>query len=260
MHFVSESVFGLRGRGKTTILLLMSVVFFVLSAGDAAAQGQKRYSRSYPAGQTVRLELYNRNGFVTVEGWNRAEVNITATLEAPAAVVFPQSLSGKIVINMLKDNAGRGDVGNVNFYVRVPYYTAVDIETLVGNLNISNIRSSMVRARVSSEGDITLTNIVASGVLAENTMGNILFDGELMENGSYRIASMKGDISIRIPIPSSFKLVATAPSTRSINLGAFNGGSMHPLGDGRRIIGQAGDGSASLQITNQRGAIQFLPR
>jgi DUF4097 and DUF4098 domain-containing protein YvlB len=197
---------------------------------------------------------------VTVEGWDRAEISITASLEAPSAVVFPQSLSGKIAINVLKDNAGRGEVGNVNFLIRVPYYTVVDIETLIGNLNVSNIRSTLVRAHVSSEGDITLTNIVANGVSAENVTGDILFDGEILGGGTYRLSTMKGNISIRIPIPSSFKLVATAPSTRSINLGAFNGGSMRPLGDGRRIVGQAGDGAAFMQVTNQRGTIQFIQR
>jgi hypothetical protein len=108
MHFFSGSVGGRRGRSKTTILLLMSVVFFMLFAGNAAAQ--KRFSKSYPAGgESVRLELVNKSGTVTVIGWNRPEINITATLEAPAAAVVPQSLSGKIVINLVRDNAGRGE-------------------------------------------------------------------------------------------------------------------------------------------------------
>ena len=117
-----------------------------------------------------------------------------------------------------------------------------------------------VRAHVSSEGDITLTNISAAGVAAENITGDILFDGELRPGGFYRLSSMRGTISIRIPIPSNFTLVATAPSTRSINLAAFDGGSMHPLGNGRRIVGKSGDGSASLQVTNQQGSIQFIRR
>jgi hypothetical protein len=236
----------------------MSVVFFVLFASQI--QAQKKFSKSYPAGNSIRLELINKTGTVTVVGWNRPEISITASLEAPAAVVVPQSLSGKIVINLLRDNSGRGEIGNVNFTVRVPYYTEVDIETVIGNLNVSNISGTLVRAHVSSEGDITLTNISANMVAAENISGDIVFDGELRAGGFYRLTSMKGTISIRIPIPSSFKLVATAPSTRSISLGAFNGGSMRPLGDGRRIVGQAGEGSASLQVTNQRGTIQFIPR
>jgi DUF4097 and DUF4098 domain-containing protein YvlB len=260
MHPFPESVFGLSRPQKTTILLLMSVVFFMLCDGTISAIAQKRYSKTYPAGQSVRLELTNRSGTVTVEGWDRPEVSITASLEAPAAVVLPQSLSGRIVINLLKDNAGRGDIGNVNFTIRVPYYTAVSIETLMGNLSVSNIRSTLVRAHISTEGDITLTNISATGVSAENVTGDIFFDGEIQSGGYYRFTSMKGAINIRIPFQSGFKLMATAPSTRSINLGEFNGGQMRALGDGRRIIGQNGDGGASIQVTNQRGTISFLPR
>jgi DUF4097 and DUF4098 domain-containing protein YvlB len=164
------------------------------------------------------------------------------------------------VINLLKDNAGRGDIGNVNFIIRVPYYTAVSIETLMGNLSVSNIRSALVRAHISSEGDITLTNISATDVAAENVTGDIFFDGEIKSGGYYRFTSMKGAINIRIPFQSGFKLMATAPSTRSISLGEFNGGQMRALGDGRRVVGQNGDGGASIQVTNQRGTISFMPR
>jgi len=235
----------------------MSVVFFVLPKDISA---QRRYSKTYPAGQSVRLELINRSGTVTVEGWNRPEISITASLEAPLAVVQPQSLNDKIYINLIKDNAGRGDVGNVNFTIRVPYYIAVDIETRIGNLTVSNIRSSRVRAHISTEGDITLTNIVAEGVSAENLSGDIFFDGELRSGGFYRFSSMQGNINIRIPVPSSFKLVATAPSTRAIDLGSFAGGNMKAVGDGRRIVGVSGDGSASMQVTNQKGTISFVRR
>src|SRR5688572_903272 len=96
---------------KTTMLL--SVVFF-LALFSVNLAAQTRFSRTYPAGQNVRLELMNRTGTVTVEGWNRAEVNISAVLEAPAARIVPQSLSGTIFINLVRDNQGRNEVGNVN--------------------------------------------------------------------------------------------------------------------------------------------------
>jgi len=229
-----------------------------ISAADVSAQ--RRFSRAYSAGQNVRLQLMNRSGTVTVEGWDRAEIAISATLEPPAAVIIPQSLSGTIVINVVRDNQGKNEVGSVNFLVRVPYTTMVDIETRIGNLNVSNIRSGLVRAHISSEGDITLTNISSSAVSAENVMGNIFFDGDLEGGGNYRFSSMKGDINLRIPFTSSFRLVATAPSTRYISLGAFTNGSMNYLGDGRRVVGRFGDGSATLTVTNQRGGISFLRR
>ena len=257
MIFRSKNSFGRTAAAKTTILL--SVVFF-LSVFASNVTAQKKFSRNYPAGQVVRLQLMNRTGTVTVEGWNRPEINITASLEAPAANIAPQNLSGVIVINLVRDNQGRDEVGNVNFLIRVPFYAVVDIETRIGNLSVSNVRSSLVRAHISSEGDITLTNIESSAVLAENTLGDIFFDGELQQNGNYRFASMRGNISLRIPFNSSFKLVATAPSTRNINVGACSGANFSSLGDGRRIVGKCGDGAASLTVTNQRGAINFYSR
>ncbi len=249
---------GCTGYAKTTILLLLSVVFLFCSADEAAAQ--KRFSKNYPAGKDVRLQLTNRSGMVTVEGWDRSEVSISAVLEAPAAAIEPQNLSGTIVINVVKDNQGRNEVGSVNFLIRVPYSSKVDIETKVGNLNVSNIGSGLVRAHVSTEGDITLTNIVAAAVSAENGIGDIFFDGVLQPGGRYRFSSMSGAINIRIPFNSSFKMVATAPSTRNINVGAFSNTNFRIIGDGRRIIGQSGDGSATLEVMNQRGSIGFLRR
>jgi hypothetical protein len=241
---------------KATILLLLSVVFFFVPQSVAA---QRKFFKSYPAGNDVRLELLNRSGTVTVEGWNRPEVSVSAYLEAPAAVIAPQVIDGKIYINLVKDNEGRA-AGSVNFTIRVPYASRVDIETRMGNLTVTNVRGGLVRAHISSEGDITLTNIDASMVSAQNGIGNIFFDGEIQRSGNYRFASLRGDINMRIPMGSSFRLVATAPSTRNISLGPFATPEMLSLADGRRVVGRFGDGSASVTVTNQRGGISFLRR
>lgn len=242
---------------KTTILLLGVVFFFVSAAVRVSAQ--RTFSRTYPASKNVRLELTNRSGTVTVEGWDRPEIRIFASMEA-AANIEPQSLSGRIYINLVKDNHGRNEVGYVNFTIKVPYSTAVNIETKMGNLNVSNVRGAYVRAHISTEGDVTLTNITAGAVTAENGIGDIFFDGGIQREGSYSFKSTRGRINLRIPFDSSFRLVATAPSTRDISLGAFSGGNMNFVGNGRRVVGMIGDGSATLTVTNQRGSISFIRR
>lgn len=243
---------------KTTVACVSVVFFLCVAAGHTAAQ--KKFSRTYPAARNVRVKLVNRTGTVTVEGWDRDEVRIEANMESPVANVQPQNLSGEIVMNLVRDNEGRGEVGNVNFTLRVPYYTMVDIETVIGNLSVSNISSGLVRAHISSEGDITLLNIGASNVAAENVMGDIFFDGELQDGGNYRFSSVKGNIALRIPFNSSFRVVATAPSTRNIVFYQCASPDLTLLGDGRRMIGKCGAGSASLSVTNQRGGIKFFKR
>lgn len=243
--------------GKTTILLCLSVVFFFAPAvGEVSAQ--RRFSRIYPATKNVRLQLLNRSGTVIVEGWDRQEISISAYLEAPAANIAPQSLSGTITLDLVRENQGR-NVGNVNFQIRVPRTSIVDIETRIGNLSVTNVSGGFVRAIITTEGDITLTNIAAGAVDAQNGIGDIFFDGEMRSGGQYRFASMKGSINLRIPFESSFRLVATAPSTRNISLGSFANSEM-TFGDGRRVYGRFGDGSSSLTVTNQRGSISFIRR
>lgn len=243
---------------RTTVLLCLSVVFFfALQAENVSAQ--KRFSRSYPAGKNVRLQLLNRSGTVTVEGWDKNEISISAYLEEPAANIAPQSLSGTINIDLIKDNQGRSGVGNVNLQIRVPRLANVDIETRIGNLSVTNVNGGLVRAVISTEGDITLTNIAASAVDAQNGIGDIFYDGEIKANGHYRFTSTRGNINLRIPFDSSFKLVATAPSTRNISLGSFSSPDMS-FGDGRRVFGRFGSGSASMTVTNQRGSISFIRR
>ena len=51
-------------------------------------------------------------------------------------------------------------------------------------------------------------------VYAQNTIGNIFFDGEFARGGTYRFQSTKGDITIRIPADSAFNLDAAAPNRK----------------------------------------------
>lgn len=247
-------------RFQKTTIIIFTVVFLFATAAANDSFAQKKFSKVYPASKNVRLQLTNRTGTVVVEGWERDEINISAYLEAPAATIVPQSLSGTIYLNLVKDNQGKKEVGNVNFLIKVPYDASVDIETMMGNLSVSSVRGSLVRAHISSEGDITLMNIQSVAVSAENVIGDIFFDGAVQQDGNYRFTSTRGNINLRIPFNSSFKLVATAPSTRSINLGDFGNSGMKFVSDGRRVVGQSGEGSATISVTNQRGGISFIRR
>lgn len=258
MIFSSGKFPGVFFNKKTTILLL-SVVFFFMSAAAFETFAQKRFSKIYPVSKNVRLTLTNRSGTVTVEGWDKSEVVISAYLEAPAANIVPQSLSGTILVNVVRDNQGRSEVGNVNFNIKVPTTSSVDIETVMGNLKISNVSGGLVRAHITSDGDIELTNIYASSVSAENGIGDIFYDGDIRPGGNYRFTSTRGAINLRIPFNASFSLVATAPLTRNISLGSFSNPGIN-FGDGRRVYGRVGDGSATINVTNQRGTIAFIRR
>ncbi|MBA3710950.1 MAG: hypothetical protein H0W76_00695 [Pyrinomonadaceae bacterium] len=244
---------------RRCLMLLAAAAFSLVVTGQAAAQ--RRITKEYPAGANVRLHLKNRSGTITVETWNSNKIKVTADLESPAARFTPESSADELLIDLVRDNRGGEDVGDVNFRLLVPVNSTVDLETWRGNITVRGVQGTMVRARVSLEGDIELTGIRATTVMAESLMGNIVFDAELLRGGVYELRSMEGQISLRIAADSGFRLIAMAPKTRNIDLGGFRTmGIFQFMSENRKVVGKVGDGGAALNTTNQRGSIALMPR
>jgi hypothetical protein len=220
---------------------------------------QKRFAQKYPVRQNARLQLTNRFGTITVEAWDRDEIKVVADMDSPTAHFSPERTDDGVTINVVRDNQGRMDVGDVNFHIYVPVNSIVDVETKRGNITVRNVQGAMVRAYVTAEGNIELTGIRADSVMAQNTMGDILFDGDLAQGGKYEFKSTQGNMNLRLPANSSFSLIATAPS-REIDLGPFAGSGLRFVGDHRKVIGDVGNGGVSLMVINQRGRISFVRR
>ena len=229
-----------------------------LTSVSLTLHAQQKLSKRYPAGKNVRIELKNISGTIVVESWDKEEIRLSATMESKGAHVVPRQLDESLVVDVMSDNRGRSDVGDINFKLQVPVNSSVDLETRRGNISVANIRSGLVRAHVSSEGDIELTNVSASHVIAQNVIGNIFFDGEFSRSGTYEFKSNKGDITIRIPGNSAFRLVAASPA-RKIALNDFWNNNFKTQ-DGRKYVGDVGDGRSSVSVTNFSGQITFLRR
>jgi len=230
----------------------------LVTAGTAFAQ--QRVSKNFPAGKDVRLELKNISGTITVETWPRNEIRVTAEMDSRKATFNPRPTEAGLVIDIVGDNRGRADVGDMNFKIQVPARSSVDLETRSGQISVSNVQGELVRAHIWTSGDITLSGINAARVFATNTTGDIYFDGEFASGGTYEFKSGKGNITLRLPASCGFRLVATAPA-KNIKMGPFwDESKMKSMGEGRRIIGDVGDGRASVTVTNYQGNINFLRR
>ena len=216
--------------------VVFALIFF---SSVEVVHAQHKLSKRYPGGKNVRVELRNISGTIIVESWDKDEIRLTATIESKNALVVPKQVNESLMIDVRSDNRGRGDVGDINFKLQVPVNSSVDLETVRGNINVANIRGGLVRAYVSSEGDIELSNIVASQVVAQNVIGNIFFDGEFLSGGTYDFKSNKGAITIRIPGDSAFRLVAASPA-RKIALNDFWNSNFQNQ-DGRKLVGDVGD-------------------
>jgi DUF4097 and DUF4098 domain-containing protein YvlB len=244
------------GKGLRKFLLFS--IILTSTGSSVFAQSQQRLSRNYPAGKNVRLELRNISGTITVETWAKDEIRITAEMDTRKATFNPRQTESGLVIDIVGDNRGK-DVGDMNFKIQLPARSSVDLETRSGQISVTNIQGELVRAHIWTSGDITLANINAARVFATNTIGDIYFDGEFASGGTYEFKSGKGNITLRLPANCGFRLVATAP-TKEIKMGPFWHPGMKLLGEGRRIIGDVGDGRASVTVTDYQGNINFLRR
>ncbi|HEY3104288.1 MAG TPA: DUF4097 family beta strand repeat-containing protein [Pyrinomonadaceae bacterium] len=232
---------------------------FLVTFLTSVAWAQKSVSRHYPAGKNVRLELKNLSGTITVETWNRDEIKITALMETPTVHFNPRQTDAGLVIDIVGDNRGRGDVGDVNFKVQLPARSSVDLETRRGQINVSNVQGDLVRAHVWTSGDIQLYGINATRVFASNSTGDVFFDGDFASGGTYEFKSGQGTITLQLPVNCGFRLVATAPAQK-ISMGKFWSPNMKTVGEGRRVIGDVGDGRASVTVTTYQGNINFVRR
>ena len=232
--------------------------FLALALLSSTGQAQQQMSKRYATGKNVRVELKNISGTIIVESWNKDEIRLSATIESKGTHVTPKQINDSLVVDVMSENRGKGDVGDINFKLQVPVNSSVDLETRRGNINVANIRGELVRAHVSSEGDIELTNITASHVVAQNVIGNIFFDGVFSPYGTYEFKSNKGDITIRIPGDSAFRLEAASPARR-IALNDFWNSNFKSQ-DGRKVVGDVGDARSSVSIINFNGQITFMRR
>ena len=236
---------------------MFSIILISISS-SVFAQSQQRLSRNFPAGKNVRLELRNISGTITVETWAKDEIRITAEMDTRKATFNPRQTESGLVIDIVGDNRGK-DVGDMNFKIQLPARSSVDLETRSGQISVNNIQGELVRAHIWTSGDIVLSGINAARVFATNTIGDIFFDGEFASGGTYEFKSGKGNITLRLPANCGFRLVATAP-TKEIKMGPFWHPGMKLMGEGRRIIGDVGDGRASVTVTDYQGNINFLRR
>ncbi len=234
------------------------LIAVVASFGVLTSQAQHHIKKNYPTRKNVRIILKNLSGTIIVESWDRDQIKFSATMEAPAAKISPRMSDEEFEIDVMGDNRGRGDIGNVNFKLLVPAGATVDLQTRQGDIRVSNVHGDLVRAHVSLEGDIELVGISARKVIAQNTMGLIFFDGQFTREGNYIFQSTQGNITIRIPQHSAFYLTASSQA-KKITLGEFWNKDFKSMGDGRKYEGGV-RGQASVTVTNFLGSITFMRR
>ena len=231
----------------TLCLIATSIASSAAGGATCSADSPSRFERTYSPHRTAHLTISNVNGKIHVTSWDKK--TITAKASAASSVLIEDEVVGDDIAISTKRNLR---LGRADFEVWVPPETSVIIKNYMGDIEVRGITGHVSVTSIGS--DVRLVNVKSSSVDVRVTSGDVYFDGELNEGGSYSLQTMKGDLDVTLPAATSFNLNARALS-ENINLGSFlsnlTGSSRGPKG----VSGNYLRGGPRLSLTAYAGRI-----
>jgi len=223
------------------------LLFFCFALITVSADSQSRFERTYTPRRAAHLTISNVNGRVNVVAWDKRTIHARAS--SASYVTIQDRVIGDDITISTKRNLR---LGRADFEVSVPPETSITIKNIVGNIELRGITGHVSVSSIDS--DVRLVKVNSSAVDVLVTSGDVFFDGELRDGGSYSLQSMKGDLDVTLPSATPFNLNARALS-ENINLGSFlsslTGSSRGPKG----FSGTYLKGGCRLTLTAYAGRI-----
>jgi hypothetical protein len=248
----------------------------------AAGKAQDTWTRSYPLGKDGRLEIININGRITAEATDGTSVEVVAERTAKAAtddgakdllkqIEMREEVGDARVRVEVRAPRMRGGGHDIKWTLKVPRGVAVDLRTVNGGVKMVSLEGQ-IRARTTN-GGITGTNIVASGVDASTTNGGVEIElARAVTTGSFELQAVNGGVSLMMPGESKVDLAA-----RCVNGGiSLEGLDVKVSGEStsnpnefeqhvegakkfrRRLDGQLNGGGARVSLDTVNGGVKIL--
>lgn len=233
-------------KSRTTLaVLLLSLFCLTIRASSPGAPAD--FERTYPSRTTSHLSVYNLNGEIRVSAWDKRAIAVRAS--TTRASLIQDSVAGEDISIRVKRQFRPV---RVDFDIFVPPDTSVSLDNVIGNIEVKGVRGHL---RISSIGsDVRLIGVNSNSFDVRVTSGDIYFDGDLHQDGSYGLQTMKGDIDVTLPVHTPFNLNARA-LTSDINLGAFLSELTGGNKTSRGISGTHLSGGPRLDLTTYAGKI-----
>jgi DUF4097 and DUF4098 domain-containing protein YvlB len=293
-HFVRKQ-FTWNASRKAAALVVPSLLICGMASATPPPRRQEQHFKveAHPV-----VTIHNPNGTITVKAWTKAEVMVISTrasdyvevdaeqmgnrvdvsTHAAADNVAPDDMRADYQINVpedaelqIHDDSGEVNVANVLGDMNVETVAAgVDLEDSAGYVTIKTVGGSFQCTRcagkleiASISGNLRLTDIHSFHVHAQTSTGNILFSGEFLPNGIYRLKNYSGVIEVRFSPADSFDLSATSLKGKVINEAMLTPKShqQHFYSRfGNSLFGTFNAGRAKVELTSFDGTINILKR
>lgn len=243
------------------------------------------------------VTIHNPEGMVTVRAWTKSEVMIVATHASANVEVEAEQMGNRVDIStrMLAENVSPADL-RADYEVSVPEDAELQIHNDSGSVNVNSVLGDMnvetVAAGVDLEdaagyltvktvggsfsclrcagrieassisGNFRLLDLRSYHVRAQTSTGNILFNGEFLPNGIYRLRNYSGVIEVRFAPADSFDLSATSLNGQVRTEAQLAPPPHHRIFPrfGNSLFGTFNSGRAKVELTSFDGTINILKR
>jgi len=270
--------------------------FLLFSVLPASA---KRLEKHFKVDARPVVTIHNPNGAVTVKAWTKSEVLVIADLASDRVDVDAQQNGNRVDVTtrQLTDSMAPDDF-RADYQINVPQDAelqihndtgavnvasvagdTINVETIAGDVVVQDVASYLTVATVggafeclrcagridasSISGSFRLLETRSKHVHAQTSTGNILFSGEFLPNGSYRLRNYSGVIELRFLPGDSFDLTATSLKGKVNNeakLAQTNQGFRTPK-YGEAFSGTVNQaGHAAVELTSFDGTINIVKR
>lgn len=185
-------------------LTLVLMASGLLSSTSATAIERQISSRRYPLAPGGRVVVENVQGSIVVEGWDRAEAEVTVLKTSRCA---PDLDEVSIAVESGKDalalrtlyRGGSEEPVKVDFRLRVPRQVRLErLRTIVGDITVRNVEGRIDAG--SLNGNIVHTN-VAGSVAARTINGSIALTFRAVPDsaGPVELETLNGNVDLLLP-------------------------------------------------------------
>lgn len=186
---------------RAGLWVAVAILSAVLGA-TAAPPEEKVWSASYPLAPGGEVSVTNVQGSIVVEGWERAEVEVTAVqvlaAGATEAAIGVERRADRVALRTLYPAENQEPV-EVNYRLRVPRQTRLEgLLTVNGNIRVRQVEGPVTASTLN--GDIEQEGTTAS-VQARTLNGNIRVALRSLPGRSdgLQLETINGNIELLLP-------------------------------------------------------------
>ncbi|MBI2570496.1 MAG: DUF4097 family beta strand repeat protein [Candidatus Schekmanbacteria bacterium] len=208
----------------------------------------RRGDRTGGADLTIEVP---RNSSVEVE-----TVSASAAVKDVAGIVRATSVSGDVeVTGPAREVECESVSGNVVVSVQA---ARVRAESVSGDVTVRGARSDVSASTTS--GDVSVNGSELEHGRCTSISGRIHFEGSLIGDGSFKLSSHSGDVTLLLPVETSADFSLETFSGDIDNQLGAKGGRHDDGGPGKEVRFSLGSGGAKVSATSFSGDVHVLAR